>query len=189
MGEPLHVSVVPYHFDGELGSVSNLRLVNVSATSQGPVILYAEHPGQIRNLLLDDFDLNISPGPLNSLYGGNLDLRPTSPPNRGITSYDLAAVKAENVNNLNLRNFSFHWPSTVPGFFRAGIELEGFRNSTIDGFTGSGPGGETPALWLHNGTGADVRGARATHGRLLEVDDVTGLKLDSKGGTSEKTSR
>jgi polygalacturonase len=182
MGEPVHVSVVPYRSEGNLGSVANLRFVNVTATSQGPVILYAEHPGLIRGVLFDDFDLNISAGPLSSRYGGNLDLRPTSPVDRGIISYDLAGVKAENVDNLNLRNFSLHWPSIVPSFFRAGVELAGFRNATIDGFTGSGPGGETPALWFHNGAGALVRGARATQGRLLADDGVTDLVMDTKAG-------
>ncbi len=182
MGEPVHVSVLPYRSEGNLGSVSNIRFVNVTATSPSPVILYAEHPGLIRDVLFDDFDLNISASPLSSRYGGNLDLRPTSPVGRGITSYDLAAVKAENVDSLNLRNFSLHWPSTVPTFFRAGVELVGFRNATIDGFTGSGPGGDTPALWFHNGAGAVVRGARATHGRLLADDGVTDLVVDSKAG-------
>jgi hypothetical protein len=183
MGEPLHVSVVPYRSEGNLGSVANLRFVNVTATSQGPVILYAEHPGLIRDVLFDDFDLNISTSPLSSRYGGNLDLRPTSPVDRGIISYDLAGLKAENVDNLNLRNFSLHWPSIVPSFFRSGVELAGFRNATIDGFTGSGPGGETPALWFHNGAGGVVRGARATHGRLLADEGVTDLVVDSKAGS------
>src|SRR5208283_862105 len=109
MAEPLHVSVVPYKSEGEMGSVSNLRLVNVTATSQGPVILYAERPGLIRDVLFDDFDLRISSGPLSALFGGNLDIRPIDPAERGIVRYDTAAVKAENVDGLNLRNFSLHW--------------------------------------------------------------------------------
>jgi hypothetical protein len=183
MGEPVHVSVVPWNAQGELGSVTNLRLVNVTATSQGPVLLYAERPGLIRDVLFDDFDLSISPGPLMSLYGGNLDLRPVSPIERGIVRYDVAAVKAENVDSLTLRNFSLRWKSAAPTFFRAGIEIAGFRDTTIDGFAGAGPRDGTPAIWLHNGTGAMVTNARATRGRLLSYEGVKDMVLDSKAGT------
>ncbi|MGA2987353.1 MAG: glycosyl hydrolase family 28 protein [Terriglobia bacterium] len=183
MGEPVHVSVAPWNVRGELGSVTNLRFVNVTATSQGPVLLYAERPGLIRDVLFDDFNLNISSGPLTPLFGGNLDLRPVSPMERGITRYDVAGVKAENVEGLTLRNFSLHWKSAMPAFFRAGIEIAGFRDATIDGFAGSGPSDGTPAIWLHNGVGATVTGARATSGRLLSYEGVTDLTLDSKAGT------
>ena len=183
MGEPVHVSVVPWRARGELGSVSNLRFVNVTATSQGPVLLYAERPGQIRDVMFDDFNLNITSGPLTSLFGGNLDLRPISPLERGIVRYDVAGLKAENVDDLTLRSFSLCWKPSVPAFFRAGIEIAGFRDTTIDGFAGSGPSAETPALWLHNGTGATVTHVRATRGRLLSYEGVTDLVLDSKAGT------
>ena len=178
LGEPLHVSVVPWNLKGELGSVSNLRLVNVTAASQAPVLLYADRPGLIRDVLLDDFTLSLSAGPLAPLYGGNLDVRPVSPVGRGIVRYDYAGVKAENVDGLTIRNLSLHWNSGPADFYRAGIELLGFRNAMIDGFTGSGPNDTAPAIWLHDGTGATVRNARAIHGNLLSTEHVTGLMLD-----------
>lgn len=181
MAEPIHVSVAPWKRLGELtGSVSNLRLVNVTATSQGPVILYAERPGQIRDVMFDDFDLNVSFGPLTSILGGNLDLRPVDPINRGITRYDEAAMKAENVEGLTLRNFSLHWKSAAPDFFHAGIEITGFHNAVIDGFAGTGPTDGTPAIWLRKGTGAVVTGVRAAHGPTLRYEDVTDRAFDSQ---------
>lgn len=183
MGEPVHVSVAPWSAQGELGSVTNLRFVNVTATSQGPVLLYAERPGLIRDVLFDDFDLNISPGPLTSLFGGNLDLRPASPVERGIVRYDVAAVKAENVDGLTLRDFSLRWKSAAPAFFRAGVEIAGFRDTTIDGFDGTGPSVGTPAIRLHNGAGATVTTARAARGRLLSYQGVKDMVLGSKAGS------
>lgn len=175
MGEPVHVSVAPWKLKGEAGSVSNLRLVNVTADSQAPVLLYSDRPGRIRDVLFDDFDLSISAGPLTPLYGGNLDLRPVDPMEHGIVRYDVAGCKAENVDGLTMRNFRLRWGTAVPDFFRAGVEVAGFRGVTIDGFTGSGPGNLTPAIWLRNGIGATVINSRATHGRLLAQEGVTGL--------------
>jgi len=182
MAEPLHVSVVPYQAQGDLGGVSNLRMVNVTATSQGPVILYAERAGQIRDVALDSFDLTITSGPLGPILGGNLDLRPIDPPERGIVRYDMAAVKAENVDGLDLRNFTLHWNGPVAGYFRSGIEIAGFRDAAIDGFSGSGPSEGTPAIWLRNGTGAALTGARATHGPLVVYEDVKD-SVDANAGS------
>jgi hypothetical protein len=179
LGEPLHVSVVPWNLKGEPGSVSNLRLVNVTATSQAPVLLYADRPGLIHDVLLDDFHLSLTAGPLVPLYGGNLDLRPVTPMRRGIVRYDYAGVKAENVDGLTIRNLSLQWNSAPPDYYRAAIELLGFRYAMIDGFTGSGPNDATPAIWLHDGTGATVRNARALRGKLISAERVTGLDLDS----------
>jgi len=175
MGEPVHVSVAPWKLKGEPGSVSNLRLVNVTADSQAPVLLYSDRPGGIRDVLFDDFDLNLSAGPLTPLYGGNLDLRPVDPIEHGIVRYDVAGFKAENIDGLTMRNLHVRWNSAVPDFFRAGVEVTGFRDVTIDGFTGSGPDHLTPAIWLHKGIGATVINARATRGTLLKQEGITGL--------------
>jgi hypothetical protein len=175
MGEPVHVSVVPWKLKGEPGSVSNLRLVNVTADSQAPVLLYSDRPGGIRDVLFDDFDLNLSAGPLTPLYGGNLDLRPVDPIEHGIVRYDVAGLKAENIDGLTMRNLHLRWNSAVPDFFRAGVEVTGFRDVTIDGLTGSGPDNLTPAIWLHKGIGATVVNSRATRGTLLKQEGVTGL--------------
>jgi hypothetical protein len=133
MGEPLHVSVAPWRLRGEQGSVSDLRLVNVTATSEAPMLLYADKPGQIRDVLLDDVSIEIAAGPLTARYGGNLDLRPTDAITRGIASYDVAGVKAENVDDLVMRNFRQRWRSAVPDFFRAGVEFVNVHNLDIDG--------------------------------------------------------
>ncbi len=170
MGEPLQVSVVPWKLYGEQGSVSDLRFVNVTATSQAPVLFYAAQPGRIHDVLLDDFSLRIAAGPLTALYGGNLDLRPVDPAERGITRYDVAGLKAENVDGLTMRNFRLNWGSAVPSFFRAGVEIERFRNLTVEGFTGSGPAQALPAIWLRRGTGAHITNAHATSGRLIRVE-------------------
>lgn len=178
MGEPLHVSVVPWKLKGELGSVSNLRLVNVTATSQAPVLLYSEQPGRIHDVLFDNFYLSIGAGPLTPLYGGNLDLRPVDPVERGIARYDVAGLKVENVDGLTMRNFQLRWLSPVPDFFRAGIAVDGFHNLSIEGFSegfsGSGPVHEVPAIWLRHGAGAVVTNTGAVRGKLL-LEDVTGV--------------
>jgi polygalacturonase len=102
--------------------------------------------------------------------------------NRGIVRYDEAGLNAENVDGLTLRNSSLHWTSTVPSFFCAGIAVAGFRDATIDGFSGAGPSDATPAIWLRKGTGATVTAARTTRGPLLLYQDVTDT-VDTNAGS------
>jgi hypothetical protein len=180
MGEPVHVSVAPWNLQGEPGSVSGLRLVNIVAESQAPVLFYSDRPGHIRDVLFDDFDLKISAGPLTPLFGGNLDLRPVDPKERAIARYDFAGFKAENVDGLTLRNFHLRWGSVVPDFFHAGVEVTGFRDVLVDGLVGAGPNDAAPAIWFHKGTGATVVNSRATHGRLLVQEDVTGFTVEPR---------
>ena len=103
--------------------MSDLRLVNVTAEGQAPVLLYSDRSGGIRDVLLDDFDLNLSAGPLTPLYGGNLDLRPVDPVEHGIVRYDAAGFKAENIGGLDMRNLHLRWNSAVPDFFRPGLQV------------------------------------------------------------------
>jgi hypothetical protein len=97
--------------------------------------------------------------------------------------YDYAGVKAENVDGLTIRNFTLQWTSAPPDYYRAGIELLGFKNAMIDGFTGSGPSAAAPAIWLHDGAGATVRNVRALHGKPLSAERVTGLETDPEHRT------
>ena len=81
---------------------------------------------------------------------------------------------------LTMRNLHLRWKSAVPDFFRAGVEVTGFRDVTIDGFNGSGPDKLIPAIWLHKGIGATVINSRATRGKLLKQEGVTGLGTEPR---------
>jgi len=78
LGEPVHISVVRYdpavqpdsEPKGPLGQVRNVRFVNVTASSQAPVVLYAEEPGRIRDILFRDFRQTFRESALNAAMGG-----------------------------------------------------------------------------------------------------------------------
>lgn len=177
MGEPVHMSVVPWRLKGEPGSISGIRLVNVVANSESPVILHSEQPGRIQEILFDNFDLHLAFSPLTQLYGGNLDVRPIDPHERGITRYDMAGLKAENVDDVTIRDFDLHWDSPVPSFFQAGIAVTNFQDVTIDGFTSSGADKSLPAISMRNGVGAVIKDVRSSGG--LSLQSVTKAKLEA----------
>ena len=146
LGEPVHISVMPYDSSGPLGQVRNVRFVNVTATSDAPVILYSRDRGKIRDIVFSNYRQRIRDSGLNRYYGGNLDLRPVTPDALGIRKQDLAGMVIHGVEKLDLRGFDLEWVGTAPDFFKAGIDVTDSKGLTIDGFRGSGPRAGTPAV-------------------------------------------
>ena len=184
LGEPVHISVARYdakadidaELKGPLGQVRNVRFVNVTASSEAPVVLYSQEPGKIRDILFRDYRQTIKESALNAAMGGNLDLRPTNPGKLGMVKNDVAAFTAHGVENLQLRGFDLDWQGAIPEFYIGGLEVDAFKNVRIDGFTGHGPRAETPAIVLRDGADATVRESRATAGKLLLLERVGGRR-------------
>ena len=180
MGEPVHISVVRYdptsqadsEPKGPLGQVRNVRFVNVTASSQAPVVLYAEEPGKIRDILFRDFRQTFRESALNAAMGGNLDLRPTTPRRLGISKYDLGAFTAHGVDNIELRGFGLEWQGAIPDYYTGGIKVDAFKNLDIEDFVGRGPHDETPAIVIRDGQDAVVKNSRPTAGRLVMMERV-----------------
>jgi len=180
LGEPVHISVARYdpaaqagsEPKGPLGQVRNVRFVNVIASSQTPVVLYAEEPGRIRDILFRDFRQTIRESALNAAMGGNLDLRPTTRQRLGIWKCDLGAFTAHGVDNLELRGFGLDWQGAIPDYYTGGINVDAFKNLDIEDFVGRGPRDETPAIVLRDGQDAVVKNSRPTVGRLVMMERV-----------------
>ena len=119
-----------------------------------------------------DYRQAVRASALNGFYGGNLDLRPTTPQSLGIVKYDLAGLKAHNVEGLDLRGFDLEWLGAAPEFFTSGVDVSGFKDLRIEGFRGRGPAAGMPAIRVADGEGLTVRNSRAASGRLLELDKV-----------------
>ena len=171
LGEPVHISVMPFvsgsltvlgeltptpslsTTNSPLGQVRNVRFVNVTATSDAPVILYSRDRGKIRNILFRNYRQRIQDSDLNRFYGGNIDLQPVTPEALGICKHDLAGFLAHGVENLELRGFDLEWLGSVPEFFTAGVEVTDFKDLVIDDFRGSGPRAGAPAMRLDAGVG------------------------------------
>lgn len=185
LGEPVHISVARYDAKGKvdaepqgpLGQVRNVRFVNVTATSEAPVVLYSQEPGRIRDILFRDYRQTIKASALNATMGGNLDLRPTSPGKLGVVKYGMAAFTAHGVENLQLHGFDLDWQGAIPEFYIGGLEVDAFKNVRIEDFVGRGPRVDTPAIVLRDGDDATVRDSRATAGKLLLLERVGGRRV------------
>jgi hypothetical protein len=88
---------------------------------------------------------------------------------------DMAAILVHNVDNLRLNKVKVRWLDSFPDFYTNALSADGFHDLTIDHFVGAASSTALPAIHLQNGSGVDIRHARATAGPLLQQSGVTNL--------------
>jgi hypothetical protein len=146
LGEPVHISVVPYHFKGPLGHVAGVHFEGVTASGEAPIVLYSAERGGIRDVTFSGCSLSLERSPLDRYYGGNLDLRPVTPDSQGISKRDLAGLLAVNVDGLALRDFRITWTGEPSAFFVAGVEADGCGAMTAEKLLSPGPHRGAPSI-------------------------------------------
>ena len=146
LGEPVHISVVSYHFEGPSGHVAGVHFERVTASSEAPVVLYSRERGGIRDVTFRGCSLSLRQGALDRYYGGNLDLRPVTPDSQGVAKRDLAGLLAVNVAGLTLGDLRVAWIGEPSPYFFAGVEAEGCDAIAAKSLRSVGPRRGAPAL-------------------------------------------
>jgi polygalacturonase len=176
-GEPISIGValsdyVSWPKVTTLGFVRHVRFSHIVTNSDSPMVFYSMEPGHIQDIGFDHLSVNMVPDALNTVLGGNLDLQPTSPVNFGVQKRDLPAILVHNVDGLKLNNVKVRWTAPFPSFYTNAVSADGFTDLSIDGFEGAASAPDLPAIALHTGSGASIKHARSTAGKLLEETDV-----------------
>jgi hypothetical protein len=157
-GEPLFIYAYRAELNTPIGHVRRITFDRVTAEGVSGMLVYGSTESVIEDLAFSNFAVVIKPSPLNSVSGGNYDLRPSADPARQIFSHDIPAFRLEHVRNVRLRNFSVKWDDVREPYFTNGIEITEFENISFDDYIGSGaPHNQSAtALRLENGRGYRV---------------------------------
>jgi len=107
-GEPIYVSVTPWHADAPVGQIRNLRFTNIICKSECGAYLAADALGQISDVVLDNVRIEIShwSGSTDTEEeGGWYDRRPTHEREREIyrPTEGVAGFHLENLDGVKLR--------------------------------------------------------------------------------------
>jgi hypothetical protein len=155
-GEPISITAANWAYPSwskteNVGRVQHVKVSNMIARSQSPIVLYSLEQGHIEDIDLSGLDLTMQSSELQALLGGNLDLQPATPRSLGLFRHDLSGVVAHNIQDLTLSHVTVRWEGTFPAFYRNAVEVDGFDGLTIENFRGqaSSPGQAT--LRLRNG--------------------------------------
>lgn len=144
-GEAIYVSAMPWH--DEVGTIKNVRFVNILARGENGVYIEGSHPGLIDNIVLQDVRMEIDRW--SDLPAGRYDRRPYSGP-EPIYQHPTAAFFVANASNVTLRNCEAVWGPTIHPHYGAAVETSGVDGFVLDNFSGdSAFPGTIPAILQH----------------------------------------
>ncbi|QHW33703.1 hypothetical protein GZH47_24840 [Paenibacillus rhizovicinus] len=185
-GEPIHISVIPLPvhtgpaFTGKLGKIRNVTFSGITATGDQGIVIAGHPDSYIEGVTLENVKLTVREGPLQESFGGNFDFRPAIDEKKNVFAHDIPGLYAGCVDGLTIRNFAIDWQGKLPAYMKYGLEIEQFKELTIDGFAGRQPQpcdvSEGAAICLRDGGKARVLHSVAKPG--------TGIFLKLEGETT-----
>jgi polygalacturonase len=168
-GEPIHISAIRDTENGIPGTINNIRLSNISATSESGIVILGLPGSVIENISMEDIRLTINKGKYTETYGGNFDLRPAYPLEYAIFKHDIPGLYAHYVNHFTISGFELNWGEGLPSFFTHAVEIDHFNNLLLDdikAFPAPSSVGIS-AIKLSNGQNAELRNCRTKKGTML----------------------
>ena len=129
-GEPIYVSAMPWH--DEVGTIRNVRFVNILARSENGVYLEALRPGLIDGVLLENVRVEIDHW--GTERGGRYDRRPYSGPDP-IIDHPTAGYYVANASAVTLRHCEVVWASPAPAYAGKALDIVN-ADVTVDGHVG-----------------------------------------------------
>lgn len=133
--EPIYVTSVPRDESTSLGTVRNVRFVNITGQCENGALVYGHTDATIEHIRLDTVCLDLQSPTSADAVGGNFDLQPTSvcPP---LFKHEVPAVYCENIVDLELVDIAIGWGESIPDYHTHGIGCVGVEDLVIDGFDG-----------------------------------------------------
>lgn len=175
-GEPIYIYAFRADARTAIGRVRGISFDHVSAEGASGVLVCGSPESVIEGLSFSDIKMTLTDSPLNSVCGGNYDLRPCADPTRQIFSHDVSAFHFEHVRNVQLRECNVRWEDVREPYFTHGLEFQNFSNVAIENYTGRGAphNPDAAAVSLEYGRGAVITKSQPSHSgvRFLKTHDV-----------------
>ena len=132
--EAVHVSNMPRQVGMAPGTVRGIRFENLSCRGEGGLFVRGWKGSTTRDISFSGVDVTLEK---TSRYAADTsDVRPTSI-TLGTYKAQIAAVYAEDVENLKLRDVAVHWSKPVPSNYGAALATRCVVGLQLDKFTGS----------------------------------------------------
>jgi polygalacturonase len=122
-GEPIHISAVRGNKDVKLGKIKNVNFRDITMSAESGILVYGSEESIIENVSFENLQFEFKNSKLNSVAGGNIDLRGTNGFHKDLFQQDLPAFFAQFVTGLQLEQFQLDWEKGLPGYYTNAIEV------------------------------------------------------------------
>lgn len=122
--EPVYVTTCPRHLSSRQGSISNLKFINITATSENGVFLSGSNGGVLSNLKF--MNVNFTYRRWTNYAGNLLDYRPGC---QGLVNHSTAGFMMEHIDGLEVKNVHMKWSEDKSGRWNNPLE---FKPSTVN---------------------------------------------------------
>ncbi len=136
-GEPIHISAVRGKEGVKLGTIEHVKFNHIICKGENGILIYGSRESVIDDVVFDDVSFDLTDSKLNSVSGGNIDLRGCMGDSLQLFQRDIPAILIMYANHIRLENILQRWSYTSEAFFTHGIELDHFDGVTIRNFNGS----------------------------------------------------
>lgn len=130
-GEPIYVSAFPWQ--KEIGTLRNVRFINIFARGESGVHISAETAGLIDGVLLENVRVEVDKW--GDVDGGYIDRRPYSGEPK-VFKHPIAAFHIDTAANVVLRNCEAAWGANTQEYFSHAIEAVDVDGLRVEGFVG-----------------------------------------------------
>ena len=131
-GEPIYINSTAWRSHHGVGRIRNLRFSQILARSENGVMVLAQHPGYIENVVFEGVQLEI--GKHTAWPGDRQDLRPRE--GEGLPLMPTHGFTLHNAHRITLRNCSVRWEANPPGYYGQALATHGVRGLRLEGFSG-----------------------------------------------------
>jgi len=147
-GEPIHVSAIRQNPQVPVGRVRRVTFSGIVAEAEGGVVVYGTPESPIEDLTIQNLRLVVSAGPLARDWGGNFDLRPSTPASEQLFRHDIPALFFRHATGLRLEGVDVKWRGDLPEFYTSALEFEQCTGR-VTGLSGSAAHSKLPAIVGH----------------------------------------
>ncbi len=150
-GEPIHISTVPGEKDVKPGRIKGLTFRDITCTSENGILIYGCNETPIEDVSFENLKLKITGSKLNSVAGGNIDLRGALG-DKQLFESDLSAFGVSDVKNISLNNVTIDWKDADKEFFKYALHIEDFIGVKLSGITITPLSNDKPVMFFENGS-------------------------------------
>ncbi|MBY0347683.1 MAG: hypothetical protein K2W79_05430 [Hydrotalea flava] len=136
-GEPIHISAVRGKANIQLGSIRHVFFNNIICAGENGILLYGSEESHLQDINFNHIRFKVVNSALNTVAGGNIDLRGCLRPREQLFQSDIPGILARYIEGLHINDFMLEWSKQLPSFFTNGLELHHFSNVSIFNFKAS----------------------------------------------------